>query len=54
MVTAMRPDRTLVEVDRLFLLEMCPWYVQASDGVFVPRCDLGQYEAGDRPARGAE
>lgn len=26
-------------------------YVQASDGVWVPKCDLVQYEAGKRPFR---
>lgn len=49
-VTAMTVDRRLITVDKSLLLEACPWYVQASAGVYVPRCDLRQYEAGERPA----
>ena len=49
----MRADRTLCELDqsveeaaefaRIFL------YVLASDGIYVPKCDIVQYEAGNRP-----
>lgn len=32
--------------------ELLPdWYVRAADGVFVPRCDLADYEAGRRVPR---
>lgn len=51
MVNAMRFDRVVISVDLSLLLSVCPWYVRASDGLWVPKCDLLQYEAGQRPIR---
>lgn len=37
-------------------IEMCQHFglVQARDGLWMPRCDLDQYEAGSRPVAGCE
>jgi hypothetical protein len=55
-VQAMRWDRT-VERFNFANIEQCEkWmaamgYQKANDGMFVPACDLSQYEAGRRPVR---
>lgn len=48
--TVMRVDRTLCEVDASFITEHAEnlGYICASDNVWVPVCDLDQYEAGLR------
>ena len=51
MITAMRFDRVLIQLPLEFLLSVAPWYVLASDGIYVPKCDLTQYEEGRRLAR---
>jgi hypothetical protein len=53
MARVMRADRTICEVDSQFMAGFCEWlqYAQASDGTWVPRCDLEQYERGEREAR---
>jgi hypothetical protein len=47
----MTPDRRIVEVNSAWMQDSATLldYVQAKDGVWVPKCDLAQYEAGDRP-----
>lgn len=49
----MRWDRTVVEVSSEFMRNYASrfHYVKATDGVWVPRCDLQQYEAGQRKPR---
>lgn len=46
----MRSDRTIVELEEGFLLSHGEklGFVKASDGVWVPKCDLLQYEDGRR------
>ena len=50
-VKAMTWDRRLIEIDAAWMQDNAThfFYVQASDGVWVPKCDLLQYEAGGRP-----
>jgi hypothetical protein len=49
--TAMTATRERVQVDAAIMAMIGPilLYTQASDGVWVPKCDLAQYEAGRRP-----
>jgi hypothetical protein len=51
MAAVMTATRERVEVDAEIMATIGPilLYAQASDGVWVPRCDLAQYEAGRRP-----
>jgi hypothetical protein len=51
MATAMTATRERVQVDAAIMAMIGPilLYAQASDGVWVPQCDLAQYEAGRRP-----
>ena len=49
-VTVMTVDRRLVTVPEPLLSRLCPHHVKATNGVYVPACDLAQYEAGNRPA----
>ena len=53
MATVMTWDRSKVLVDSAWMQANASllFYVLASDGVWVPRCDLAQYEAGRRPFR---
>ena len=54
MARIMRADRSVIEVEAghaqaihaQMLLEM--GYVQATDGLWLPKCDLAQYERGER------
>jgi hypothetical protein len=48
--TAMTATRERVEVDAstMAIIGQILLYAQASDGVWVPKCDLAQYEAGRR------
>jgi hypothetical protein len=51
MAKLMRDDRTECEIPDEFL-ENFAWlmgWAKASDGVWVPECDLQQYELGNRP-----
>ena len=50
-VKALTPDRRIISVDLHMLLEIAPWYVEAADGVWVPRCDHAAYDAGGRTER---
>ena len=50
MIRTMTADRRIIACTAADLLALAPWYVRASDGVYVPRCDLAQYEAGNRAA----
>jgi hypothetical protein len=51
MTTTMTATRERVQVDAAIMATIGPilLYAQASDGVWVPKCDLAQYEAGRRP-----
>ena len=51
MATAMTATRERVQVDAAIMAMIGPimLYTEASDGVWVPKCDLAQYEAGRRP-----
>jgi hypothetical protein len=51
MATALTATRERVQVDSAIMATIGPimLYAQASDGVWVPKCDLAQYEAGRRP-----
>jgi hypothetical protein len=51
MAIVMTAARQRVAVDAAIMAMIGPimLYAQASDGVWVPRCDLAQYEAGRRP-----
>ena len=53
MATAMTADRKKVLIDDQWMQANAALlgYEQASDGVWVPTCDLKQYEAGRRPFR---
>ena len=53
MATVMTVDRVRVAIDATWMRDNASFfgYVVASDGVWVPRCDLAQYEAGRRPFR---
>lgn len=48
-VKAMTPCRKIIEVELALLQAIAPYYVQAADGVYVPSCDIAQYERGCRP-----
>jgi carbon storage regulator CsrA len=52
-VQVMRSDRTLALVEADFMQKSGAmlFYTLASDGVYVPTCDLSQYEAGKRKPR---
>lgn len=54
MITILTPDRVLHEIEDSAnarkVLELMH-YTLANDGVWVPACDIRQYEAGKRPAR---
>lgn len=47
-VTAITPWRDCVRISLADLREIAPSCVRASDGVYVPQCDLRQYERGER------
>jgi carbon storage regulator CsrA len=49
-VSVMRMDRTMCEVDAKFMADYAEvlMFARAKDGVYVPSCDLAQYEAGKR------
>ena len=50
----MTPDRTLVttnEKNLHALLAVAPHMVQATDDVWLPKCDIQQYETGNRKPR---
>ena len=51
MATVMTANRTKVEINASWMRANASLfgYVVASDGVWVPKCDLVQYEAGRRP-----
>jgi len=51
MATVMTAMRTKVKVDATWMQENGRLlnFTQACDGVWVPICDLAQYEAGKRP-----
>jgi hypothetical protein len=51
MAQVMTATREQVQVDAAIMVMIGPilLYAQASDGVWVPKCDLAQYEAGHRP-----
>lgn len=53
MATVMTPDRRKVFIDSAWMQANATllFYVQASDGVWVPICDVKQYESGNRPFR---
>ena len=53
MATVMTADRVRVMIDSTWMKANASLfgYVVASDGAWVPRCDLAQYEAGRRPFR---
>lgn len=53
MVTVMTFDRRKVLIDSAWMQSNATLlhYTQASDGVWVPSCDLKQYESGNRPFR---
>jgi hypothetical protein len=53
MATVMTANRVRVAIDAAWMQANASllFYTQASDGVWVPRCDLVQYEAGRRPFR---
>jgi hypothetical protein len=50
---AMTADRLLVEIDHDWIETNANnlGYTQAADGVWVPTCDIHQYERGDRCPR---
>jgi carbon storage regulator CsrA len=49
-VSVMRMDRSMCEVDAKFMADYAEvlMFARAKDGVYVPSCDLAQYEAGKR------
>lgn len=49
--TVMTPDRRKVMIDSSWMQSNASlmYYTQATDGVWVPICDLKQYESGNRP-----
>jgi hypothetical protein len=51
MAIVMTATRQRIEIDANFMAEFGSLlhYQQACDGVWVPVCDLAQYEAGRRP-----
>ncbi len=51
MAIVMLSDRTMAKVSQSWMEQNAEWmlYAKASDGVWVPTCDLVQYEAGRRP-----
>jgi len=53
-VSVMRMDRSMCEVDAKFMADYAEvlMYARAKDGVYVPSCDLAQYEAGKRGVAG--
>lgn len=53
MAIVMTFDRRKVAVDSAWIEAHATllYYAKASDGVWVPTCDLKQYEAGNRPFR---
>lgn len=53
MAIVMTADRVRVTIDATWMHANASLfgYVVASDGVWVPQCDLAQYEAGRRPFR---
>ena len=51
MAIVMLSDRTMAKISQSWMEQNaeCLLYAKASDGVWVPTCDLVQYEAGRRP-----
>lgn len=51
MAKVMTSDRRIIEIDAVWMQDNATYffYVQATDGVWVPQCDVVQYEAGRRP-----
>jgi hypothetical protein len=51
MATVMTVDRRKVMIDSSWMKANASlmYYTQATDGVWVPICDLKQYESGNRP-----